>query len=236
MNQHKLMLWKTALPQWGATKLHTHHTFMDGFAPMEQAQRRPLDTDLFVSALLPRQAFCRMARLQAGSDLCSLTQWHQLYGERMHPFSHELGAFLRVDLHPGLESWPEHGDSLCHSKKETANNWEREVPRAWSGNQNLQQGQHGSSRWVWVTEEQLGVKIWSWSNMLLYVTEASLLGSEQRRLCQFATVTVQRLWVPWHDRTGLFSSGVPVLPSTPRLCSSQLLPGARVRVVWHRLK
>lgn len=35
----------------------------------------------------------------------------------------ELEAFMGVDLQAGLESWQEeHGDSLCHRKKETANN------------------------------------------------------------------------------------------------------------------
>lgn len=134
-------------------------------------------------------------------------------GRGCHPFSDELGAFLGVDLQAGLESWWEHGGSLCHSKKETANNREREVPRAFSGNPNLQQGQQGSSHWVWViAEEQLGDKIRSQSNTLLYAMAASLLGSEQRQLCQFATITVQRLWVTWHDIT---TRSPPVCQSSP---------------------
>lgn len=163
-------------------------------------------------------------------------------GRGCHPFSDEMGVFLRVDLWADLESWLEDGDSLCHSKKETANNWEREVSQAFSGNPNLQQGQQGSSHWVWVTgEDQLGVKIWPQSNTLFYALAASLLGLEQRQLCQFATITVQRLWVPCRDHTSLFSSNVPVLPSIPQVCS-QLLPDTPsmvvpiIQVVWHLLK
>lgn len=94
-------------------------------------------------------------------------------GKGCHPFWDKLEPFPGVDLQAGLGSWR---DSLCHSKKETANNGERELPRAFSGNPNLQQGQQGNSHWAWVIgEEQSGIKIQSQSNTLLYVMVASLL-------------------------------------------------------------
>lgn len=62
---------------------YAHRTFMDGFAPIEQTHGRPLHTDLFVSALLPQQAFCSMAALRAEGGFCSLRRWWWVYGERM---------------------------------------------------------------------------------------------------------------------------------------------------------
>lgn len=185
------------LQQWGATRLHILHTLRDGFALREQTHGKPLHTVLFVSVLLHG----RLSAGCPGSELGVIcVVWDSDSRSVRRRYMDELEAFMGVDLQAGLESWQEeHEDSLCHRKKETANNWEKEEPWAFSRNTNLQQGQVGGSHWAWVTgEEQPGVKIWSWSNRLLYAMAASLLGLEQRQLCQFATITVQRLWVPWH--------------------------------------